>query len=66
MEGAREDWNLAQESKDTVLSLFYKGLMGSPHGQLGASSLGDESLAPRTGGKDSTVLPGHFSKGGGI
>ena len=49
MEGARGDWNLTQKLKDTVLSLFYNGLMGSPHGQLGASSLGDESLAPRTG-----------------
>lgn len=61
---AEEGWNLAQEPKDTVLSLFYKGLMRSPPGQLGASSLGDEFLAPRTGGKDITVLPNHCSKGG--
>lgn len=61
---AEEGWNLAQEPKDIVLSLFYKGLMCSPPGQLGASSLGDEFLAPRTGGKDITVLPNHCSKGG--
>lgn len=66
MKGAEEGWNLAQEPKDTVLSLFYKGLMGSPPGQLGAPSLGDESLTPRTGVKHSTVLPEHCSKGGGF